>query len=131
MLDGFGFFQHALCRVLDMLEALTNAFVGERKNRMLGVIQNVLRFIFFFQRLSGYLVCDLDQLTQEMFSANNFGIRGDARNMRQAVSQVTEEEHASRSLEGVISTQFFPNQNVINLRATLEQSNHRHKDAPL
>ena len=51
VLNGLGFFQHAFGRMLDVLETLTNALISQRKNRMLGVIQNVLRFVFFFQGL--------------------------------------------------------------------------------
>ena len=107
MLDRFGLFQHALGRMLDVLEPLANALVGQRKNRVLGVIEDVLRLVFFFECLAGDLVCDFDQLAQQRFSPNNFGIRCKARRMGKAVCQVTQEEHTSRGLKRVVPTQFF------------------------
>jgi hypothetical protein len=78
MFDGFGLFQHAFRGVLDVLEALADALVGQGENRMLGMIQNVLWLISFFEGLGADLAGDLDELTKQKLPANNFGIRKDA-----------------------------------------------------
>ena len=68
MLNRLGLFQHPLGRMLDVLETLANArSSGEGKDRMLGVIQNVLWLVFFVQRFAGDLVCDFDQLRKRCF----------------------------------------------------------------
>ena len=131
MLDGFGFFQHAFRRMLDVLETLANALIGQRKNRVLGVIQNVLRLVFFFQGLGADLVRDLDQLPQQRLSPHDFGELHDAGDVRQSVGQVSQKEHAARRVQRVIAAQLFGDQNRIDFRAALEQRDHRHEDAAM
>ena len=74
MLHGFGLFQHALRRMFDVLKALANPFVSQREDRVLGMIENVLRLVFFFQRLAGDFVGDLDELSQKRLSANDLRV---------------------------------------------------------
>ena len=50
MFDGLCFFQDPLGRVFDVLKTLANSFISQREDCVLGVIEDVLRLIFFFQR---------------------------------------------------------------------------------
>ncbi len=93
MLDGLGFLQNPFSRVLNVFKTLTNAFVGQRKNCVLGVIQNVLWLVFFFQGFGADLVGDFDQLPQQRLAPHDFGKLHDARNVRQSVGQVCQKEY--------------------------------------
>src|SRR6266851_1682800 len=63
-----------------------------------------------------------------MLPANNFGIWSNAGYMIDTKCQVAKKDHASRSFQGIVPTQFLSHQNGIDLRASLEQGDHRHKD---
>ncbi len=82
VLNRLGLFQHALGGVLDVLE-------------MLGMIENVLRLVFFFQRLAGDLVCDFDELPQKGFSAHDFRVLHDAVYVRQPIGQIRKENYTT------------------------------------
>jgi len=62
MLDCLSFLEHAFRRFLDVLKTLTDALVGERKDRLLGMIQDVLRLVFLLQGLGAYLARHFDEL---------------------------------------------------------------------
>ena len=72
MLDGLGLFQYALSRMLDVFKALANAFISQREDGVLGMIEDVLRLVLFFQRLSRNFVRDPYELAQQRLSANDF-----------------------------------------------------------
>ena len=42
MFYSFGFFQHPLCRFLNVLKSLANSLISQSEDRMLGVIEDVL-----------------------------------------------------------------------------------------
>ena len=76
-----------------MFEALPNPLIRQRKNRVLGVIENILRLVFFFQRFRSDFIRDLNELSQQRFSAHHFRVLGDAGDVRQAVSQIGQKKH--------------------------------------
>ena len=49
MFNRLGFFEHSFSRMLDVFEALANALVGQSKDCVLSMIENVLRLVFLFQ----------------------------------------------------------------------------------
>src|SRR5437879_7003699 len=96
---------------------------------MLGVIQNVLWFVFFGERLASDFAGDLNELPQQRLTPDDSGKLLDAGDVRQSVGQIGQKEHSARRIERVIAAQLVGYQNRINLRAALEQSDHRQKDA--
>src|SRR5437660_3785090 len=98
---------------------------------MLGVIQNILWLVFFGERLASDFAGNLNELPQQRLTSHDSGKLLDAGDVRQSVGQIGEKQHSARRIERVIATQFVGYQNRINLRAALEQSNHRQKDAPV
>src|SRR5581483_603906 len=129
VLNGFGFFEHALGRMLDVFEALADAFISQREYRMLRMIENVLRLVFLFERFRGDLFCDLDQLAQLRFSTNYFRELHDARDVQQTVGEIRKKQDHARLIERVVAPQFFRNQDWINFSSTFEQRGHRDKDS--
>ena len=88
VLHGLRLFQNAFGRMLDMFEALPNPLIRQGKDRVLGVIENVLRLVLFFQSFRSDFIRDLNELPQQRFSAHHFRVLRDAGDMRQAVSQI-------------------------------------------
>ena len=64
MLNGFRFFQHAFGRMLDVFESLANALVGQSKDCLFRMIENVLRLVFFFQSFGRDLLGSFYELTK-------------------------------------------------------------------
>src|SRR5437868_13124996 len=117
--------------MLVVFEALTNALISQSEDLVLGMIENILRFVFFFKGFSGNLFGGLNQLTQQRLSAHDFRELHDAGDVRQTVREVRQEQNTTRLVERVIATQFFRNQNRIDFRSALEQSDHRDKDSSM
>src|SRR5436190_13849843 len=65
MLDGFGLFQYPFRRMLDVFEALANPLIGQSEDGVLGMIENVLRLVFFSKSLGGNFVSSMNQLSKQ------------------------------------------------------------------
>ena len=68
---------------LTCAKPLPCALVGERKDGLLGVIQNDFCFVFFFQRLARHFVAGLDELAQHGFVAHDLCVVRDIGEVRQ------------------------------------------------
>src|SRR5437588_4934576 len=117
--------------MLDVFEALTNALISQSEDRMLSMIENILWLIFFFKGFSGDLFRRLNELTQQRLSAHDFRELHDAGDVWQTVREVRQEQNSTRLVERVIATQFFRDQNRVDFRSALEQSDHRDKDSSM
>ena len=114
-----------------MNKALPDAFIGQLKDRVLGVIENDLRLVFLFQRFLRDLVRGPDQLPQHRLAANHFRVVCDVGRMRQAVGEVSDETDAADRLERVFLLEFFANQDGIDFAATFEERDHRGEDSAM
>jgi hypothetical protein len=84
--------------MLDVFETLSNSLVSQSEDRVLSMIENVLRLVLFFKRFGGDLVRDLLRVVAAETSRTT-SRTGDARHVRQAVSEVSQKQHATRRIE--------------------------------
>ena len=120
MFYSFGFFQHPLCRFLNVLKSLANSLISQSEDRMLGVIENVLWFILLFQSFGGDFVRDVHTLAEQRFAPDDLGELHDACDMGQTVGEVCQKQDPARTFKRVVSAKLFGDENGIDFRAALE-----------
>src|SRR5207237_8316054 len=85
MLDFFRFLQNAFSGMLNVFKSLSNSLISQCEDGVFGMIQNVLRLIFFFQSFYSDLFGSLNQLTKQRFSTYNLSIGSNRSYVRESV----------------------------------------------